>query len=790
MRRLTLPLPSLPRSRIIVATMLVTLALFAAAVPSLQAATQAPVTQWSKIYGAGHGNSVIQTADGGYAIAGNAGSQAVLVKTNSSGGLQWLQLYGNEVFGGDNNIVSLVQTRDLGYVLFGEGGYIAKADSEGSIQSVKALNVSGVKAGIQTIYGDYVLVGNMIAGGNNVTWIVKTDEEGNMLWDKEYTGGYTVYAVIEGYEGGYALAGSYKENFWFAKLDSNGNPQWDRQYSYGGLEDLHHATSIARTSDGGFVLAGIGDWQASGGEVPWLIKTDFGGNQQWYQVYVNMHSDGFVSVVETEDGGYVAAQRSSATLVKTDDLGVVQWVATYGEGGSYNYPSSLILTMDGGFALAGESSENNGSIWLIKTSSENAYLATISISSPESKTYTTSEIPLVFRVSKPTSRIAYSLDEQDNVTISGNTTLTGLSEGAHSITIYVLDTAGYYSASETIYFNVTTPLPVVWIATFTVIGIVVVVGVLVYFKKLSLTKQNLVKMMNNRMVRGLTIMGLCILMILFQLFFPYFFYSVSSGTPNSPFQVGVTYVYEQDNIGQIYSEVSRIHALGFEVIRVNLVCDVSDPNAYPNVLTEEFFMSTQHFNMSVALIINNDVELNDLSYYLGRWGSFLSYIQVLNEPELSASWAIGALYTDDELFSKFQDVYALVEPYRATAQLYTNFEAGYLLRTNVPLELSERLDFVGFDVFMESFLILSPDFIQFLHKTTNKDVVITEYGMSTNNEAAQSDFIIQGLNLFKSMGLKGCWIVYWNSVNNNYGIRGRLAEKTIGEWIAENANSS
>ena len=59
--------------------------------------------------------------------------------------------------------------------------------------------------------------------------------------------------------------------------------------------------------------------------------------------------------------------------------------------------------------------------------------------------------------------------------------------------------------------------------------------------------------------------------------------------------------------------------------------------------------------------------------------------------------------------------------------------------------------------------------------------------MSTSNDIAQSDFIIRGLNLFKSMGLKSCWLTYWNSENDNYGIRGRLSEKTVGEWIAENA---
>jgi hypothetical protein len=148
------------------------------------------------------------------------------------------------------------------------------------------------------------------------------------------------------------------------------------------------------------------------------------------------------------------------------------------------------------------------------------------------------------------------------------------------------------------------------------------------------------------------------------------------------------------------------------------------------------------------------------------------------------------LYTDDELFTRFQQVYALAEPYRSTAKLYTNFEAGFLLRTNVPIELSKQLDFVGYDVFTESFLVLSPNLIQLLQKTTNKEVVVTEFGMSTGNDAVQSDYIIRGLNLFKSMGLKGSWLVYWNSVDNNYGIRGRLAEQKVEEWIAKNANPS
>ncbi len=148
---------------------------------------------------------------------------------------------------------------------------------------------------------------------------------------------------------------------------------------------------------------------------------------------------------------------------------------------------------------------------------------------------------------------------------------------------------------------------------------------------------------------------------------------------------------------------------------------------------------------------------------------------------------MGALFTDDEAGSKFEDIYSIVEQHQLSAQRYTNFSPAFVARTNLPIQFSEKLDFVGFDVFMDSFLTLSPNMIQFLHKITNKDVVIAEFGMSTSNDATQSDYIIRGLDLFRNMGLKGCWLVYWNSVDNDYGIRGRLTEQKVGEWIVQNA---
>jgi len=110
----------------------------------------------------------------------------------------------------------------------------------------------------------------------------------------------------------------------------------------------------------------------------------------------------------------------------------------------------------------------------------------VSITSPENKTYESFDVPLNFTVNEPVSQIAYSLDGQENVTVAGNTTLTGLSPGEYNITVYAQDTVGNVGASETIYFNIAeepvpfpTTLVVATVASLAVIGI----GLLVYFKK-------------------------------------------------------------------------------------------------------------------------------------------------------------------------------------------------------------------------------------------------------------------------------------------------------------------
>ena len=109
---------------------------------------------------------------------------------------------------------------------------------------------------------------------------------------------------------------------------------------------------------------------------------------------------------------------------------------------------------------------------------------TISVLSLQDKTFYSSNVDLNFFVDEPASRCAYRLDGNGNVTVAGNTTLTGLSVGKHDLIVYVWDAAGHTGSSETITFTVAEPFPTTLVIG-SIIAVVAVVGLglLVYLKK-------------------------------------------------------------------------------------------------------------------------------------------------------------------------------------------------------------------------------------------------------------------------------------------------------------------
>jgi hypothetical protein len=110
----------------------------------------------------------------------------------------------------------------------------------------------------------------------------------------------------------------------------------------------------------------------------------------------------------------------------------------------------------------------------------------ISVFSPANESYDSSNVYLTVTVNEPVVWISYSLDGEDNITITGNTTLTELTNGLHSLVVYAYNTLGNMGASETVVFTIAKPETFPTTLVITAFGsslAAVSVCLLAYFKK-------------------------------------------------------------------------------------------------------------------------------------------------------------------------------------------------------------------------------------------------------------------------------------------------------------------
>jgi hypothetical protein len=156
-------------------------------------------TLWTRTYrgdGDVRGYSVQQTADGGYIIAGSIVDSGVtgyvyLIKTNASGDTLWTRTYG-EAQNSEGN--SVQQTSDGGYVVAGfatsngTGGcyvYLIKTNASGDTLWTRTYGGDSVNEGNfvrQTTDGGYVIAGltNSFGAGNYDVYVIKTDGDGRV----------------------------------------------------------------------------------------------------------------------------------------------------------------------------------------------------------------------------------------------------------------------------------------------------------------------------------------------------------------------------------------------------------------------------------------------------------------------------------------------------------------------------------------------------------------------------------------------------------------------------------
>jgi hypothetical protein len=370
--------------------LLITLSLF---LTSLYLTAQAPSIEWQKsLGGSGYefANSIQQTTDGGYIVAGyslsNDGDVTGnygfvdfwVVKIDSTGTIEWQKCLGGT---GDDGGYSIQQTTDGGFIV---AGYSSSTDGD----------VTGNHGS-----GDY--------------WVVKLSSTGTITWQKSLggTGNDEARSIQQTTDGGYIVAGHSNSingdvtgnhgsgDNWVVKLSSTGTITWQKSLGGTGWDG---ATSIQQTTDGGYIVAGSssstdGDVTGNHGGVDyWVVKLASTGTIEWQKSLGGTGSEAAVSIQQTTDGGFIVAGLSESTngdvtgnhgyddywVVKLTNTGAITWQKCLG-GSVEDIAYSIQQTTDGGYVVAGQSNSNDGDVtgnhslyyydyWVVKLSGTGA----------------------------------------------------------------------------------------------------------------------------------------------------------------------------------------------------------------------------------------------------------------------------------------------------------------------------------------------------------------------------------------------------------------------------------
>ena len=191
------------------------------------------------------------------------------------------------------------------------------------IQTYGGIGLDGGDCVEQTSDGGFIIAGTTHSfdfGGNGDVWVIKTDANGNELWNTSFGGGY---------------------------LDTGRN--------------------IQQTVDGGFIIMGTTMSYGAGDGDVWLIKTDSLGNELWNSTFGGSKWDEGKSVRQTADHGYFITGDYTdpvrgdleVYMIKTDEYGIEEWSYIIDHNGVTDSSSFGIQTHDGGYIITGETGKYN-----------------------------------------------------------------------------------------------------------------------------------------------------------------------------------------------------------------------------------------------------------------------------------------------------------------------------------------------------------------------------------------------------------------------------------------------
>ncbi len=355
---------------------------------------------WNRTFGGveqDKGESLIEvsttTSGDGFVITGVTESYGTgdydlwLSRTNTTGHQVW-----NQLFGGSSHDYgySVIECSGGGLAIAGytssyganpgvnADAWLVRTDANGNHLWNQTYGGMGSEYGycvVECSGGGFAIAGVQKSGGLGYfeLWLVRTDAYGVHLWNSSFGGPYIDdgYSLVECSDGGFAIAGRYSTgsdmDFLLVRTDSNGDQLWNQTYGGPGYE---MCWSIIAPSTGGFILVGNTASYGAGLSDMWVVRVGAGGNLLWNYTYGTTNNDGAMDIVEQATGGFavVGHYGGDLALVLIDSTGSVQSILTYG-GGEYEEGFALVESVLGGFTIVGTTMSfgaGGEDIWLVR----------------------------------------------------------------------------------------------------------------------------------------------------------------------------------------------------------------------------------------------------------------------------------------------------------------------------------------------------------------------------------------------------------------------------------------
>lgn len=328
------------------------------------------------------GQSVLQTADGGYVVAGYSESfgsdndlDIYVVRTDVDGTELWSKVFDEGVM---EHGYSMIQVEDGGFLIVGDiqfpgqqaDVYLLRVDPDGKMGWSRTYGEADVfETGrdiIATPDGGYLIVGTTKDGENGEDDIlaIKIDENGDEIWTRNYGTALDDIALsVVNFNDGYAFVGNTDNpagtntDIVLSHIDSEGAEVWSKYISTDQAEEGH---DLVVTQDGGIVITGYQGFSAD----LLLTKYSAAGDSLWTTI-VDVYGEGEAgnAIIELADGTLVITGIIEVTGANVDVLiatfnadGGDFWFTHIGNDETADFGQDISNTMDGGYVIAGYNS--------------------------------------------------------------------------------------------------------------------------------------------------------------------------------------------------------------------------------------------------------------------------------------------------------------------------------------------------------------------------------------------------------------------------------------------------